>query len=131
MQYLHPTQNVFAMRRYRELGELAYVAERKQQAMAFIRADYGRFARLSGKRFIYYWGGLPRLAENPDLAPFKNSLFLASSVLCFWGLGRALRKRKPGSLAVPSGSSSPIPPCTISFSRIRATDIPSSPSSAS
>jgi 4-amino-4-deoxy-L-arabinose transferase-like glycosyltransferase len=97
MQYLHPTQSVFAMRRYRELGELAYVAERKQQAMAFIRADYARFARLSLKRFIYYWGGLPRLAENPDLAPFKNSLFLASSVLCFWGLGRALRKRKRGA----------------------------------
>jgi hypothetical protein len=97
MEYLHPTQNVFAMRRYRELGELAYVAERKQQAMAFIRADYARFARLSLKRFIYYWGGLPRLAENPALAPFKNSLFLASSVLSFWGLGRALRKRKRGA----------------------------------
>jgi hypothetical protein len=97
MQYLHPTQNASAMRRYRELGELDYVAERKQQAIEFIRADYARFAWLSLKRFIYYWGGLPRLAENPALAPFKNSLFLASSVLCFWGLGRALRKRKPGA----------------------------------
>ena len=27
----------------------------------------------------------------------KNSLFLASSVLMFWGLGRALRQRKPGA----------------------------------
>jgi hypothetical protein len=27
----------------------------------------------------------------------KNSLFLASSVLMFWGLGRALRLRTPGA----------------------------------
>ena len=27
----------------------------------------------------------------------RNSLFLASSVLAFWGLGRALRQRKPGA----------------------------------
>ena len=27
----------------------------------------------------------------------KNSLYLASSVLTFWGLGRALRMRKPGT----------------------------------
>ena len=49
------------------------------------------------KRFIYYWGGVPRLSEIPALAPIKNSVFLASSVLAFWGLGRALRKRRPGA----------------------------------
>jgi len=31
------------------------------------------------------------------LAPFKNSLYLASSVLAFWGLGRALRKKQAGA----------------------------------
>ena len=39
-EYLHPTQNVYQMRLYREMGEVAYVAERKQEAMAFIREDY-------------------------------------------------------------------------------------------
>jgi 4-amino-4-deoxy-L-arabinose transferase-like glycosyltransferase len=97
MEYLHPSQNVFEMRRFRQLGELAYVAERKQEAIAFIREDYARFAGLSVKRFIYYWGGLPRLSEIPALAPFKDSIFLASSVLGFWGLGRALRQRKLGA----------------------------------
>jgi len=95
MQYLHPSQNVYEMRLYRQMGEIAYVAERKRQAIAFIREDYGRFALLCTKRFIYYWGGVPRLAENPALAPFKNSVFLASSVLAFWGLGRALRQHRP------------------------------------
>src|SRR6202521_3210037 len=97
MDYLHPTKNVFAMRRYRELAELAYVAERKREAMTYIREDYARFAGLSLRRFIYYWGGLPKASENPVLAFFRNSLFIASSVLAFLGLGRALRQHKPGA----------------------------------
>src|SRR6202048_2129873 len=39
-EYLHPTQNVYEMRRYRQLGEIAYVAQRKREAVAFIREDY-------------------------------------------------------------------------------------------
>jgi 4-amino-4-deoxy-L-arabinose transferase-like glycosyltransferase len=97
MDYLHPTKSIFEMRRYRELGELAYVAERKREAMAYIREDYGRFAVLSLKRFIYYWAGLPKASENPVAGFLRNSLFLASSVLAFWGLGRALRRHKPGA----------------------------------
>ena len=97
MQWLHPSQNLLEMRRYEQLGEMEYVATRKREAMDFIRENYGRFAWLSFKRFIYYWGGLPRSSEIPALAPFKNSLFLASSVLAFWGLGRALRKKQPGA----------------------------------
>jgi hypothetical protein len=96
-EYLHPSQNVYEMRRFRQLGELGYVAERKREAIAFVRANFVRFLWLSFKRFIYYWGGVPRLAANPALAPFKNSVFLASSVLALWGLGRALRRRKPGA----------------------------------
>jgi len=97
MSYVHPSQNLTEMRRYQEMGEIAYIAERKREALEFIRADYGRFVWISIKRFIYYWGGLPRSSEIPALAPFKNSIFLASSVLAFWGLGRALRKRQPGA----------------------------------
>ena len=94
MQWLHPSQNIVELRRYQQLGELEYVATRKREALAFIRASYPRFAWISIKRFIYYWGGLPRSSAIPALAPFKNSLFLASSVLSFWGLARALRKRQ-------------------------------------
>ena len=97
MDYLHPTKNIYEMRRYQELGELAYVAERKQEAMAFIREDYARFASLSLKRFIYYWGGVPKADENPIAAFTRRFVFAASSVLAFWGFGRALRKHKPGA----------------------------------
>jgi 4-amino-4-deoxy-L-arabinose transferase-like glycosyltransferase len=97
MQYLHPTQDVYAMRQYTAMGELPYIAMRKQQALDYIKADYARFFRLCVKRFIYYWAGPPRLAQTWWLAQVKNSLFLASSVLMFWGLGRALRQRRPGA----------------------------------
>ena len=95
MAYLHPTQNPLALRRYEEMGEIAYVAERKREAIEFIRADYARFAWISLKRFVYYWGGRPRASEVSGV--LDNSVFLASSVLAFWGLGRALRKRQPGA----------------------------------
>lgn len=97
MQWLHPSQNVVEMRRYTQLGEITYVATRKREAVDWIRADYPRFAWISVKRFIYYWSGLPRSAQIAALAPFKNSVFLASTVLAFWGLGRAVRKRLPGA----------------------------------
>ena len=72
------------MRLYREMGEVAYDKERERQAIDFIREDYPRFLVLCLKRFIYYWAGVPRLSEIPALAPLKNSLFLASSVLAFF-----------------------------------------------
>lgn len=97
MQYLHPTQDLYAMRQYTEMGELAYIDMRKQQALGYIEADYPRFAVLCLKRFIYFWAGPPRLAQVWWLAQVKNSLFLASSILMFWGLGRALRQSRPGA----------------------------------
>lgn len=95
MSYLHPTQNRLALKEYEQLGEIEYVTERRQQALEYIRADYGRFAWLSCKRFIYYWAGRPRASEASALV--DNSAFLASSVLGFWGLFRALRRRRPGA----------------------------------
>jgi 4-amino-4-deoxy-L-arabinose transferase-like glycosyltransferase len=97
MEYLHPTQDVFAMRQFQAMGELAYIAMRQRQAIDYIKADYARFAVLCGKRFAYFWAGPPKATQPPWLSEAKNSLFLASSVLMFWGLARALRLRKSGA----------------------------------
>ena len=97
MEYLHPTQDVYAMRQYESMGELAYIALRKREAIDYIRADYGRFAALCAKRFVYFWAGPPKATQPAWMNEWKNSLFLASSVLMFWGLGRALRLGKPGA----------------------------------
>jgi len=97
MIYLDPMHDVYAMRQYQSMGELAWIAMRKQQALAYIKADYARFAVLCFKRFICFWAGPPKATEPEWLGPAKNSLFLASSILMFWGLGRALRQRRPGA----------------------------------
>ncbi len=97
MEYLHPTQDFYAMRQYESMGELAYVAMREQQAMEYIREDYFRFAGLCAKRFVYFWAGPPKATQPRWMNEAKNSLFLATSVLTFWGLARALRQRRPGA----------------------------------
>ncbi|HWY19638.1 MAG TPA: glycosyltransferase family 39 protein [Candidatus Acidoferrum sp.] len=97
MQYLHPTQDLYAMRQYEAMGELKYIEMRKRQALDYIKADYGRFVILCLKRFVYYWNGPPKVSQVWWLAEFRNSLFLASSVLMFWGLVRALRRQIPGA----------------------------------
>ncbi len=97
MEYLHPSQSISAMRQYESMGELAYIAMRRQEAVDYIKADYARFAVLCVKRFVYFWAGPPKATQPPWMNEVKNSLYLASSVLMFWGLGLALRLRKPGA----------------------------------
>jgi 4-amino-4-deoxy-L-arabinose transferase-like glycosyltransferase len=97
MQYLDPPHDLYAMRQFESMGELAYIAMRKHQALDYIRADYTRFAGLCGKRFLYFWAGSPKATQPWWLNPLKNSLFFASSVLTFWGVVRALRQRRPGA----------------------------------
>jgi Dolichyl-phosphate-mannose-protein mannosyltransferase len=97
MLYLDATHDVYAMRQFQEMGELAYIAMRKRQAFDYIKDDYARFAGLCVRRFIYFWAGPPKDTQPWWLSSAKNSLFLASSVLMFWGLGRALRLRKLGA----------------------------------
>ena len=97
MVYLDPPHDPYAMRQFQAMGELPYIAMRKQQAVSYIKADYARFVRLSLKRFVYYWAGTPKSTEPPWMSEVKNSLFLASSVLMFWGLFRALRQQRTGA----------------------------------
>ncbi len=98
MQTLHPTQNPQEMSRYRGMGETAYVAMRGQEAESYIQGDYGRFLWLCGKRFFYYWAGVPRADETVPRRILRTSLYFLSSLLAFWGLVAAFRKRKPEAL---------------------------------
>jgi len=97
MLYLDPPHDPYAMRQFLSMGELAYIAMRQQQAIEYIRADYGRFAGLCLRRLVYFWASPPKPTEPAWLEPVKNSLFLSSSVLMFWGVGRAMRLRKAGA----------------------------------
>ena len=97
MAYLQPSQNKLEFEKFQRMGELAYSADCKRLAVEWIRENPGRFAVISLKRFFYYWNGVPR--ETSSVAPvdFRSSLFLATSVLSIWGLGRALRQRRRGA----------------------------------
>jgi len=97
MLYLDPVHDSYAMRQFQTMGELSNIAMRKQQALAYIKADYARFAWLSFKRFVIFWASPPKVTEPRWIGPVKDSLFLGSSVLMFWGLGLALRQRRPGA----------------------------------
>ena len=97
MLYLDPPHDSYAMRQFQTMGELNYIAMRKQQAVAYIKADYARFASLSFKRFLCFWEGPPRVTDPAWIGMVKDSLFLATSVLMFWGLGRAMQQRRPGA----------------------------------
>ena len=97
MLYLDCTHDPLAMRQFQAMGELPYIAMRKQQAIAYIRANVGRFATLSVRRFVYFWAAPPKDTQPWWMNDVKNSLFLAASVLAIWGLARALRQGKPGA----------------------------------
>ena len=97
MLYLDPPHDPYAMHQFETMGEVNYIAMRKQQAIAYISANYARFAVLSFKRLLCFWAGPPRVTDPAWLGMAKDSLFLASSVLALWGLGRALRQRRPGA----------------------------------
>jgi 4-amino-4-deoxy-L-arabinose transferase-like glycosyltransferase len=93
---LIPSRNKAEFAKYASMGEVAYAAEQKQEAVQFIKSDMRRFLVLCGKKFLYYWGGNPR---SPILQPkaLENVFAIATAIVCFWGLIRSLRKRIPGA----------------------------------
>lgn len=90
---LHPTHSPQEFARYKQMGELAYVAHQKREALDWIRTSPAQFARVSVARFVYYWMSTP---WGGTLMPAKNALFLASSWLGFGGLWLMWRQRRPG-----------------------------------
>jgi 4-amino-4-deoxy-L-arabinose transferase-like glycosyltransferase len=94
---LQPNLNQPEFEKFQRLGEIAYEADCRRLAFDWIRAHPEKFAVISMKRFFYYWNGVPRPTDSVAPWDFRSSLFLASSVLAIWGLGRALRRKLPGA----------------------------------
>jgi 4-amino-4-deoxy-L-arabinose transferase-like glycosyltransferase len=97
MAYLQPNLNHRELEKFQQMGELAYGESCKQVAFAWIREHPARFAVVSLKRFFYYWNGVPKPTNSIASVDFRNSAFLATSMLALWGLGRALRQKRPGA----------------------------------
>jgi len=92
---LQPNLNKLEFEKFERLGEIAYEADCRRLAFEWIRTHPRRFAIISMKRFFYYWNGVPRPTDSTAPWDFRSSLFLASSVLAIWGLGRALHQKQP------------------------------------
>ncbi len=97
MAYLQPNLNKLEFEKFQRMGELAYASDCKRLAFDWIRENPGRFALISLKRFFYYWNGVPKDTDSRAPWDFRNSLFLAWSVLAIWGLVRALRQKVRGA----------------------------------
>ena len=97
MAYLQPNLNRLELEKFQRMGEIAYAESCKLMAFDWIQAHPARFAVISLKRFFYYWNGVPRATNSVAPIDFRTSAFLATSVLALWGLGRALRQKRPGA----------------------------------
>src|ERR1700688_190430 len=94
---LQPNLNNLEFQKFQRMGELAYEADCRRLAFEWIREHPRKFAAISVKRFFYYWNSVPKPTDNLTPWDFRGSLFLASSVVGIWGLGRALRRKLPGA----------------------------------
>jgi 4-amino-4-deoxy-L-arabinose transferase-like glycosyltransferase len=97
MSYLQPNLDKLELEKFQRMGELAYAADCKREAFDWIRANPGRFAVITLKRFFYYWNGVPKPTNSQSFWDFRTSLFLASSVLAVWGVVRAVRQKRRGA----------------------------------
>jgi 4-amino-4-deoxy-L-arabinose transferase-like glycosyltransferase len=97
MAYLQPNLNRVELEKFQRMGEVAYADSCKQEAFEWIQAHPSRFAAISLKRFFYYWNGVPKPTNSLAAFDFRAAPFLATSVLALWGLGRALRQKRPGA----------------------------------
>lgn len=94
MEYLHPFQDPIQLRRYAELGEVRYVAERNAAARAFIAAHPGHFAGDVLRRIDFFWAGVPHPSDERwynEIGRTVNFAFL--SIAGLLGLALTLRNR--------------------------------------
>ena len=94
---LQPNLNNLEFQKFQRMGELAYEADCRHLALEWIREHPRKFVAISVKRFFYYWNSVPKPTDSLTPWDFRGSLFLASSVVGLWGLGRALRRKLPGA----------------------------------
>lgn len=98
MSWLHPSKDPVELKRYRSLGELAYVQVRKQEALQWISQNRALFAANTLKRFFFFWFGTPRPIDS-ILADLGRDLFFSlNSILAIFGLAVALRRKLRGAM---------------------------------
>jgi 4-amino-4-deoxy-L-arabinose transferase-like glycosyltransferase len=95
----HPGNNPEAMRRFQELGELNFMAEKGDEVRQFVLEHPGRFLRFTVERAVYFWMAPPQAAilAGYDLMISRHTNFLLAAILAFAGLWLTIRNRKRGA----------------------------------
>jgi hypothetical protein len=90
-----PWHNDAEWARFKQIGELQYMEEKKQQAFTFIKSHPGWFARQTARRFLYIWTGFwsfsARYLADEPLDPPNVFFCTALTTMMLLGLRRASR----------------------------------------
>ncbi len=98
MEYNHPGEDMRQLAIYGRMGEVRYVRMRGELAKAVIRADWGRFLRLSATRLYYLWFSVPHPSDDSPLVEYGRNLnFQFTSIVGLLGLALALQRRVPAA----------------------------------
>jgi 4-amino-4-deoxy-L-arabinose transferase-like glycosyltransferase len=94
----HPSENPAELEEYERMGELAYMAKKRSQAMTFITSHPGTYALLVLRRFVYTWTGYWSFARDylavESMDPWNMVLSIPVTVLMILGLRRAFKEEK-------------------------------------
>jgi hypothetical protein len=92
---LHPNHSDAELAEYAQVGEVAYMEHKRQQAVDYIRAHPGWFVRMTLRRMLYIWTGYWSLdhAYLKDEPLDPSNIFVATtfSVLGLLGLRRVFQ----------------------------------------
>jgi 4-amino-4-deoxy-L-arabinose transferase-like glycosyltransferase len=82
-----------------KVGEIRYMAERRQRALQFIRSHPREFALFTLKRIAYFWCDIPEYGRVlPRLGMgSRHALYFGFALTAFWGLWLALKHQKRGA----------------------------------
>jgi len=83
---------------YAQMGEIAYSKYRGAIAQNWIRTHPMQFARLSGRRFYFYWVSVPHPVDKHPFVEYARELnYCIPSLTGVMGLFLSLKKRVPAA----------------------------------
>ena len=112
--WTHPASNATELRRYEQLGEVRYMAEKRKLSLKHVSEKPGMFALQTARRVLRFWTGFwsfsPTYLQDQSLdlpnVPFCTVL----AFFTFFGLGTLLRQhRRTGMCFVATLLIFPVP----------------------
>jgi 4-amino-4-deoxy-L-arabinose transferase-like glycosyltransferase len=85
-----PNRDPAEMRRFREVGEIAYMDEKFQAVRQYVAAHPGAYLRLAARRFVAFWAGNTSLDylywPARRFLPLKHALYLLPALCALGGV---------------------------------------------